>query len=165
MFIRWWCNICLITEIWPILFDSSNIEHHVREYKMSSLNLESSMNTLIIFRCSDIVCLWCAVFQLYHGVNKFNRGEVVVFNATFNNISVIKWPSVLLVEETRIHWENHRQAWSHWQAYHIILYRIHLVWTGLELATLVVIGTDCIGSYESNYHMITTMTAPWKNST
>ena len=115
MFIRWWCNICLITEIWPILFDSSKIEHHVREYKMSSLNLESSMNTLIIFRCSDIVCLWCAVFQLYYGENKFNRGEVVVFNATFNNISVIKWPSVLLVEETRIHWKNHRQAWSHWQ--------------------------------------------------
>jgi len=24
----------------------------------------------------------------------------------------------------------------------------------------VVIGTDCIGSYKSNYHMITTTTAP-----
>jgi hypothetical protein len=30
---------------------------------------------------------------------------VVVFNATFNNISVISWRSVLLVEETG---ENHR---------------------------------------------------------
>jgi len=36
----------------------------------------------------------------------------MVFNATFNNISVISWPSVLLVEET---WENHRPVASHWQ--------------------------------------------------
>jgi hypothetical protein len=29
-----------------------------------------------------------------------------------------------------------------------------------ELTTSVVIGTDCIGGCKSNYHMITTMTAP-----
>jgi hypothetical protein len=31
----------------------------------------------------------------------------MVFNATFNNISVISWRSVLLVEETRVPRENH----------------------------------------------------------
>ena len=31
----------------------------------------------------------------------------MVFNATFNNISVITWLSVLLVEETRVHGETH----------------------------------------------------------
>jgi hypothetical protein len=31
----------------------------------------------------------------------------MVFNATFNNISVISWQSVLLVEETGIPGENH----------------------------------------------------------
>jgi len=30
-----------------------------------------------------------------------------VFNATFNNISVISWLSVLMVEETRGPGENH----------------------------------------------------------
>ena len=35
---------------------------------------------------------------------------VMVFNATFNNISVISWWSVLLVEETG---ENHRPAANH----------------------------------------------------
>ena len=40
--------------------------------------------------------------------------------------------------------------------YQIMLHRVHLAWTGFELTTLVVIGTDCIGSYKSNYHMITT---------
>ena len=34
---------------------------------------------------------------------------------------------------------------------HIILYRVHLTWAGFELTTLVVIGTDCTGSYKSNY--------------
>ena len=32
---------------------------------------------------------------------------VMVFNATFNNISVITWQSVLLVEETIVPDENH----------------------------------------------------------
>jgi len=39
----------------------------------------------------------------------------MVFNATFNNISVISWRSVLLVEETGVPRENHRSAASHWQ--------------------------------------------------
>jgi len=30
-----------------------------------------------------------------------------------------------------------------------------LPWTGFQLTTLVVIGTDCIGSWKSNHHMIT----------
>jgi len=43
--------------------------------------------------------------------------------------------------------------------YHIVLYQIHLAWVGFELTTLVLMGTDCIGSYKSNYHMIMTTTA------
>jgi hypothetical protein len=35
---------------------------------------------------------------------------VMVFNATFNNISVISWRSVLLVEETAVPGKNHRPA-------------------------------------------------------
>jgi hypothetical protein len=39
----------------------------------------------------------------------------MVFNATFNNISVIWWRSVLLVDETGVPGENHRLAVSHLQ--------------------------------------------------
>jgi hypothetical protein len=39
----------------------------------------------------------------------------MVFNATFNNNSVISWRSVLLVEETRVPGENHQPATSHWE--------------------------------------------------
>jgi hypothetical protein len=39
----------------------------------------------------------------------------MVFNAAFNNISVISWRSVLLVEESGVPGENHRPVTSHWQ--------------------------------------------------
>jgi hypothetical protein len=37
----------------------------------------------------------------------------MVFNVTFNNITVISWQSVVLVKETGIPGENHRPAASH----------------------------------------------------
>jgi hypothetical protein len=39
----------------------------------------------------------------------------MVFNASFNNISVISWRSVLLVEETGVPGENHQPVASHSQ--------------------------------------------------
>jgi hypothetical protein len=71
-----------------------------------------------------MIFTWTHELQGSLGVG-FNRG--MEFNATFNNISVISWWSVLLVEETRV-----------------------------------VMGTDWIGSCKSNYHTITTITAPYK---
>ena len=49
-------------------------------------NTENDTSILLVFKC-----LW-----------------FMVFNGTFNNISVISWRSVLLVEETRVPGENHR---------------------------------------------------------
>jgi hypothetical protein len=37
----------------------------------------------------------------------------MVFNATFKNISVISWQSVLLVDETAVPRENHQHVTSH----------------------------------------------------
>jgi len=39
----------------------------------------------------------------------------MMFNATFNNISVISWWSFLLLEETGVPEENHRLVASHRQ--------------------------------------------------
>jgi hypothetical protein len=46
----------------------------------------------------------------------------MVFNDTFNNISVISWRSVLLVEETAVPGENQRPVASHSQTLsHIVV--------------------------------------------
>ena len=80
---------------------------------------------------------------------------LMVLNATFNNNLVISWQPVLLVKETG---ENHRPVASHWQTFsHNVA---SSTWTRFELTTLVLIGTDFIGSCKSNYHTISTMTAP-----
>ena len=41
--------------------------------------------------------------------------RVMVFNATFNNISAISWWLVLLVADTGVPGENHQTVASHWQ--------------------------------------------------
>jgi hypothetical protein len=87
----------------------------------------------------------------------------MVFNATFNNISVISWWSVLLVEEIGVPVENHRPVASHWQilSHNVVSSTPRL--NGFELATVVVIGTDYIGSWKSYYHAIMTTTDPSEN--
>jgi len=62
----------------------------------------------------------------------------IVFNATFNNISVLSWWSALLVEESGVPGKNHRPTTRYWQTYHIMLYWVHLSWAGVELTMLVV---------------------------
>ena len=84
----------------------------------------------------------------------------MMFNATFHNISAISLQSILLVDETGVSGENHRPVTSHLQtsSHNIVSSTPRL--SRSELTTLMVIGTDCIGRYTSNYHAITTTMFP-----
>ena len=90
--------------------------------------------------------------MLFSNLNKnafLGLVRVMVINATFNNISVISWRSVLLEETTDLPQVTDK-------LYQIMLYWVHVAWAGFKLTTLVVICTDCIGSCKSNYYTITT---------
>jgi len=79
-------------------------------------------------------------------------GFGLVYKTTFNNISLISWRSVFLVEEDEV-LENKTLACHQLLAnFNTKSYNEYTSpWGGFELTTLVVIGTDCTGS-KSNYH-------------
>jgi hypothetical protein len=110
----------------------------------------------------DIQMAIIAMFysEIYLSRRFFGLVCFMVLNATFNYISVIMWRSVLLVEETEYPEKTTDLSQVTDKLYPIILYRAHPPWTGFELTTLVVKGTNCTGSCKSNYHTFTTTTAP-----
>jgi len=81
----------------------------------------------------------------------------MVFNVTFNNISVL-----YIVVVSYIGGENHWPVASHW---HTLSHNV--VWSTHSLSKFRAhnfsgdIGTDCTGSCTSNRHTITTTTAPY----
>ena len=73
-----------------------------------------------------------------------NATMFYLYPPTYNSISAtsISWWSDLLVAERTYQFQITDR-------FNLVrLYRVHLVWAGFELTTLVVIGTDCTGSYK-----------------
>ena len=85
----------------------------------------------------------------------------MVFNATFNNISVVSWRSVLLVEETGLPVETTDlpQVTDKHLSHNVVSSAPHNK-RDSNMITLAVICTDCTGSYKSNYQTLMTTTAP-----
>ncbi len=93
------------------------------------LKIEAAYTNFMVFGTLTITPLMQASNSCLVGLVSF-----MVLNVTFNNISVISWQSVLLVEKTGAPGENHRPVASNWQT----------------LSHYVVLSTPLLGGIQSH---------------
>ena len=91
---------------------------HVTGIQLSTINSQRLLSNIkdVIQRWYDIN--WGKQLKIWLRADcclVLVRDRFVVFNATFNNISVISWWSVLLMEGTWAPGENRRPVTSHWE--------------------------------------------------
>jgi hypothetical protein len=86
----------------------------LNEYK-STAATNYFLNILSICQLPDVLINEYTIFDFRFWQLNDHRAmiSIMVFNATFNNISAISWRSVLLVGETGVLGENQRPVTSH----------------------------------------------------
>ena len=125
-----------------------------------SLQTIPSDRNLFLYKCLIILKF---ILEIYLNNWNWKKGvRVMVFNATFNNISAISWWSVLLVQETEVSGENHRPAESYWQtlSHNVVSSIPHHERFQTRIFSSDIICSDCTCSCKSNHHTITTTTTP-----
>ena len=112
----------LAPKAWTLIYYCTRLIYFIRKL-MSNTSIYPFLvlNILSFFNCS--LC-------------KLLRVWVMVFIGTFNNISVISWRSVLLVDETKEPGENHNLPQVTDKLYHIMLYQVHLALAGIRTYNL-----------------------------
>jgi hypothetical protein len=93
----------------------------IRGRRGCDMNYGSWIYNYLCNQCLSPLTLWLFLFLFYlqqanlHSptIMKLRQVRVMVFNATFNNISAISWWSVLLVKEHGVPGVNQRPIASH----------------------------------------------------
>ena len=103
-----------------VRFNNTLLVHLLQKYIKHCHGYESSAIITICmyyhlrmtrFEHKDDPVHFVVFFELMLGVGV----RVMVFNITFNNMAVISWRLVILMEENGVFEENHRPVASHWQ--------------------------------------------------
>ena len=114
--------------------------YHSQHYIIARCHkIYHSQHYIIVMKTTHITCIRLYNFLQLNLTRIFGFG-FMVFNATFNNISVTLWRSVILVGETGLPREIHRPIASHWQILsHKSIIKYISPWAGFELTTLTTI--------------------------
>ena len=123
---------------------SDNIHHIINRVRRNSANnqflmMKYQVNILYIKGNIFLFCIALRTARITHFILNVCLFVcfvcLMVFNATFNNISVISWRSVLLVEETVAPGENHRPVTSQWQtlSHNVVHLTLIEIWTHQNL--------------------------------
>jgi hypothetical protein len=108
----------------------------------------------VITSSSFVLCggEWvCLCYSWFYGL------WFMVVDATFNDISIISWRSVLLVEKTGVPGENHRPVASHWQTLsHNVVSSTPRHERGKITTTTVPLSysMNCLNKYKFNFVLI-----------
>ena len=135
-------------QVMLILYSDQVIQSGVCRCKFAAWYVLIANIPEIIFFINVFLCLNLVGFGF----------SFMLFNATFNNISVNRAGQVYWGMKPEDLEKTTDLSHVTDKLYHLILYT--LPWSRFELTTSVMKGTDCIGSCKSNYHTITAMTAP-----
>jgi hypothetical protein len=90
--------------------------HTMQWWKLTTFEISNSIFDILLIGETDSSSTTSRLRHISLSIVKLSKGLVwfMVFNATFNNISVISWRSVLLVEETGSTGENHPHVARNW---------------------------------------------------
>ena len=113
-FLKYFAIVYIV--IYPVLQFSYASLKYLFLYLYLSQNFHPLVLKYIIFMVTALHRKLLVCYKLKHcyDMNIIVGGRVMVFNATFNNSTVISWWSVLLVEEIGVPGENHRPVTSYW---------------------------------------------------
>ena len=137
---------CICFSVWPqsnliitMAADLLNKKRSLTAYQSDELfsldcrksKIHTNWNTLwVLDSISSQYMTHCWIKCWYQKKTLIWLAAFMVFKATFNNISVILWRSVLFMEETGVLRENHQPVASHWQTLsHNV---VHLTLSGIR---------------------------------